>query len=1155
MTVSKAKLADAETRRRILTDFGTTLFVEAAAGTGKTTALVGRIVALICDGVSTLDRIVAVTFTEKAAGEMKLRLQSEIERARNAKDLSPERSERLAKALSQLELARIGTIHAFCGDLLRERPVEAGIDPLFEVAAEDQAADLMDRTFDTWFQNALADPPEGVRRLLRRRSKYQQPREALRNAATNLAEHRDFPTPWRRDPFNRNSEIDELIHRLTELGNLGPKASSAQDNLAQNLNEIKRFMEENARLEVVRGRDYDGLEFSLADLARRWSWSRKGLKKTTFGSLSRDEVLAQRDSAKSDLDAFLKKSNADLAPLLQEALQPALTAYRELKAGSGRVDFLDLLIKARDLVRGNRGVREELQKRFTHYFVDEFQDTDPIQAEILLLLAADNPDETNWLNVSPIAGKLFFVGDPKQSVYRFRRADVAIYQQVKQMLLSRGAVPLYLSMSFRSPPSLQSFVNAAFTPAMAGTAGDGQYVPLKNWRSEIVSQPTIIALPVPRPYNDRGNIVNSRIDESLPEATGSFIDWLVNESGWTIEEEGQPVDIAPRHICILFRRFRNFSTDVTRPYVRVLEARRLPHVLVGGRSFHDREEIISLRNALAAIEWPDDELRVYATLRGPLFAFSDDALFAYRQTLSAAGELQIRRLHPMHPVDRSKLDPAVQEVADALVLLGGLHVGRNRRPIAQTILMLLDAVRAHAGIAMWPTGEQALANCLRMVDLARRFEQRGASSFRAFAERMDEDAEAGQAEDAPIVEQGTEGVRMMTVHKAKGLEFPIVVLADPTCPAARDTPSRHVDPSRRLWLEPLCGCTPVELLEAAQEELQRDQAEAVRLTYVAATRARDLLVVPACGDKELDGWLEVLNPALYPADDAKTQSDTVPGAPSFGEESVVDRGPQGMVPAGGCVRPGLHGPRVGTHAVAWWDPNVLALEAEENVGVRQQRILEADESGTEVARGEQTYAQWKEGRSAAIAQASRLSITVQTATAFAAGAGLSEPDLTRVQIEKVSRVDIGRPSGRRFGALVHAVLASVDLDASADEIAAVAQANARLIDATAAELDAAVATVRSALQHPLLQRAARAQTLRRETPVQHYRDDGMLIEGVVDLAFEEITPEFSGWTVVDFKTDREIEKAENQYRAQVAAYLGAVRIATASPARGFLLVV
>ena len=670
-----------------------------------------------------------------------------------------------------------------------------------------------------------------------------------------------------------------------------------------------------------------------------------------------------------------------------------------------------------------------------------------------MLLAADDPGETNWLNVSPISGKLFLVGDPKQSIYRFRRADVAIYLQVKQMLLSRGAAPLYLNTSFRSPPSLQSFVNAAFAPAMAGQATDGEYVPLENWRPEITGRPTIIALPVPRPYNDRGNIVNSSIDASLPEATGAFIDWLVNESGWTVEENGDTVRITARHICILFRRFRNFSADVTRPYVRALEARRVSHVLVGGRSFHDREEIISLRNALAAIEWPDDELRVYATLRGPLFAFSDDALFAYRQTLSIDGELQIRRLHPMHPVDRSKLDPDVQEVADALVLLGGLHVERNRRPIAQTILMLLDAIRAHAGIAMWPTGEQALANCLRMVDLARRFEQRGASSFRAFVERMDEDAEAGQAEDAPIVEQGTEGVRMMTVHKAKGLEFPIVILADPTCPVARDIPSRHVDPSRRLWLEPLCGCTPVELLDAAQEELLRDQAES-GAAYLCCRNSRTRSPGRARlwrQGSSTAGWRSSTR-RYYPADDASASPSPFQERPAFGDESVVDRGPQGMEPAGGSVRPGLHRPRVGGHTVAWWDPNVLRLDVEENVGLRQQRILEADESGTEVARGEQAYAHWKEGRLAAIGKASRPTIKVQTVTAFAAGADLSEPALARIQLEKVTRTDAERPSGRRFGALVHAVLATVDLDASADEIGAVAQANARLMDATAKRL-------------------------------------------------------------------------------------------------------
>jgi ATP-dependent exoDNAse (exonuclease V) beta subunit len=190
--------------------------------------------------------------------------------------------------------------------------------------------------------------------------------------------------------------------------------------------------------------------------------------------------------------------------------------------------------------------------------------------------------------------------------------------------------------------------------------------------------------------------------------------------------------------------------------VRALESRRIPHVLVGGRSLHDREEIIAIRNALVAIEWPDDELRVFATLRGPFFALGDEALLAFHQHVGPDGELKTRQLNPMIAVDREQLEPVARGVPDALDLLAQLHVGRNHRPIAQTIMMLLESVRAHAGIALWPNGEQALANCLMLVDLARRFE-RGASSFRAFVEQLEADAEDGEASEAPIVEEGTEG--------------------------------------------------------------------------------------------------------------------------------------------------------------------------------------------------------------------------------------------------------------------------------------------------------------------------------------------------------------------------------------------------------------
>jgi ATP-dependent helicase/nuclease subunit A len=580
-----------------------------------------------------------------------------------------------------------------------------------------------------------------------------------------------------------------------------------------------------------------------------------------------------------------------------------------------------------------------------------------------LLLAAGDPNETDWRLVRPIPGKLFLVGDPKQSIYRFRRADVDLYEDVKERLSKVGAKVLHLTTSFRSPPSIQSFVNLAFGPAMAaGPDGEhADYVPLEPARLEVVGRPTIVALPVPKPYGDFGKIVNWRIDESFPETVGAFIAWLVNESGWTVEESGHSVPIRPRHVAILSRRFRNFSIDITRAYVRALEGRRIPHVLVGGRSFHDREEIIALRNALTAIEWPDDELKVFATLRGPFFAVGDEALLVFRQRIGGDGGLKIHRLNPMHRIDRDSLDPAAIEVADALDALRLLHVRRNHRPIAETVSLLLETVRAHAGIALWPNGEQALANCQRVIDMARHFE-RGASSFRAFVEKLETDAERGEVDEAPIVEEGVEGVRIMTVHRAKGLEFPVVVLADPTCPAARDTPSRHVDPTRSLWLEPLCGSAPIDLLEAADEELRRDQAEAVRVAYVAATRARDLLIAPVCGDEPIEGWLDVLKPVLYPPDHLRRNSGVANGCPSFGEDSVVDRGAKGVPPQSGAVRPGAHQPLRDGPTVVWWDPSTLALEVEEHAALRHQRILEIDANKIAATESERDYAAWKKAR-------------------------------------------------------------------------------------------------------------------------------------------------------------------------------------------------
>jgi len=1155
-------LADQAERTRIATDLDATLVVEAAAGTGKTTALVGRMVAALVAGRAELSRIVAVTFTELAAGELKLRLRTELERARLDAPAGSPAARHLEVALEQLEEARIGTIHSFCSDLLRERPVEAGVDPLFEVAPEDVARDLFRRAFDRWFEECLRNPDEGVRRFLRRRPRDDSPREALRSAAWELNERRDFATPWRTQPFAREHEIDEVMRDLEALGAQAGSLDSS-DYFTKSLLEIARFVHEVGRREAIRGeRDYDGLEAELVQFAagrnaRHWTWT--GFTRGP-NAAAKAPLRAARDAVHQRLLAFVDAAGADLAPRLQRELQPVVERYRKLKESAGRLDFSDLLLTARDLLRGNPAVRRDLQSRFTHVFVDEFQDTDPLQAEILLLLAADDPDESDWTRVRPIPGKLFLVGDPKQSIYRFRRADVALYESVKRRLIDAGAVLQHLTASFRAVPEIQAAVNAALAPRMTGSVGQATYVPLVPVRPSVPTQPAIVALPVPQPYGDFGKVVDFRIEESLPVATAAFIAWLVRESGWTVEGlGGARVPIEPRHVCILFRRFRSFETDMTHDYVRALEARHLPHVLVGGSAFHGREEVEALRNVLTAIERPDDELAVFATLRGPFLALADAALLAFRERVGS--------LHPFRRLP-DDLAPPLVEVAAALRVLRDLHRGRNRRSIADTITRFLAATRAHAGVAIWPTGEQALANVSRMIDLARRAERNGVMSFRGFVERLAADAERGETSDAPILEEGTGGVRVMTVHRAKGLEFPVVILADLTAKEAPGEPSRYTDAGRGLCALRLAGCSPPELLERRDEEREREREEAARILYVAATRARDLLVVPVIGDERREGWLSALHPAIYPDHERRRimETSTPPGCPEFGPDSTPHR-PERAPHRDHGVRPGLHIPEAGDHPVVWWDPATLELDVDATVGLRQQKLLEADESGATSERGVQAHAAWHATRGRVRAAAGSPSVAVETATAWAA-ARVAEADTNGAPFAAIAALAAAvaledarpgtaakRPHGTRFGVLVHAVLATIDLDGDAAAVAAAAGVQARVLGVAAADVDAACEVVTRALAHPLVRRAAvaaRAGKCRREVALAVRLENGQLVEGVADLVFQDATPEL-GWTVVDFKTDLDVRGRLAEYRWQLGAYVHAVGEATALPAGAVVL--
>ena len=1146
--VGATALADADQRELIEQALGVNLLVEAAAGTGKTTALVGRIVAAIASGHVQLDHIVAVTFTEPAAGELKLRLRTAIEKARLDEKRSAAQREKLRLALPKLEEARVSTIHGFCADLLREHPVEAGVDPYFEVAAEDAAASLFESVFDRWFEAQLAAPGPAVRRILRRRRREfghghdEGPRGALRRAAWLLIEQRDFPTPWRlAAAFDRDHTIDEILTEMKSLAEWAAR-SNPDDFFGKSLVEISKSIEEVERAERVRERDYEALEAWVTEVVRSWHWRWKGFAYSDDPDFPQQELRARRDALHARLKRFIEDAGADLAPRLRNELWPVVEAYEAAKQQAGCLDFSDLLICARNLLRDNRDTRAKLQQRLTHYFVDEFQDTDPLQVEILLLLAADNPDVLDWQATRAVPGKLFLVGDPKQSIYRFRRADVQLYRDVQRRLIEQGAQPVHLSVSFRSVPQIQEAVNAAFAPRFM--ASEGAYVPLAPFRESIAAQPAVIALPVPAPHTEYGKITNGRIDESLPDVIAAWIDWLVRESGWTITERERPgerVKVEPRHVCLLFRNLRTFAGDATRPYVEALEAHELPHLLVGGGAFYTREEVETLSAALGAIERPDDELAVFATLRGPLFAVSDAALLLWRE--------QVGALHPFRSAP-DELSPPLTEVAEALLLLKDLHRRRNWQPVGDTVTQLIEATRAHASFAIWPTGRQALANIGRFTDLAQRAERQGLISFRSFVEHLERQAERGEVAEAPLLEEGVQGVRMMSAHKAKGLEFPIVILADMTTPAVHENPSRWTDPSRRLCVQRLANCTPPELREHVADEAQCERDEAVRLLYVATTRARDVLVVPVIGDEHREGWLAALHPAIYPQSSQarRPESNQAPGTPVFGDDTVSKR-PEKAKRARDSVMPGLHVPESGKHRVVWWDPRPLKLGLKPTIGLAQEKILAEDTEGRAAA-ARAHWASWRSTRAQIIERGSEPSRTIQTATERARSA-LAIPGSDDIAVVD-ARWQGPRPGGARFGTLVHAVLATIDLGAERNAVAAHAQIYARLLGASEKERDAAVEVVTSALAHSLLRRAGAAITrslCRRETAIVTRLEDQTLIECVADLAFKEANE----WIVVDFKTDGDLGPHEQRYRRQVALYVRGISDATSATVRGHLM--
>jgi len=799
--VRSTELADEPARRAIREELGTTLLVEAAAGTGKTESLVERMVELIRSGTAPIDRVSAVTFTIKAAAELSQRFQSRLEDA--ARGAGGEERERLRDALARLDTAFVGTIHAFCARLLRERPVEAGVDPGFAEMEQPQNEVARDEAWERYAEKLFATESP----LLPRLSALGMRLEDLRKTHEEMCENEDVlpavPPETPPPDFSAARRAVSTFLRRAET-ELPPRPS------AGGWNEYQDAVRRALRLEALLPAAEPAAFVEVMDaLDRAHKKPREaGPLAAAYESLCRD-VLAPS----------LRAWREHRYPAALAVVVPAAADYAAWRRRNGRLNFQDLLLLARDLLRDHPRVRRDFQRRFLPILVDEFQDTDPIQAEILFYLTGRDVEERDWREAVPLDGSLFVVGDPKQSIYRFRRADILTYGLVRDRIERFGRV-LRLSTNFRSTGRLCGWVNGVFRESFPpeATAEQAAFVPLEPHREE--GGPAVFRLDVRTATGGVAGVVeqdSTRVARAIARAVASGVR-------------------RPGDFLVLFRNRKYMSS-----YARRLEVEGIPSELAGGGAFADSDELAALLPLLEALADPDDPVAWLAVLRGSLFGVDDEALYRFARSGGRFSYL-------IEPPAGS--DP---RILGAVALAREADGWAATLPPAAAISRVCERLGFIAYAASRELGDSRAGNLLKALASSRRFSAEGLD-FSGVVSELTRMTRGGYIEEMGVEPGRRDAVRLLTVHGAKGLEAPVVFLADPR-PDQRRSPrfwiDREKDPAQGHWhvcregreFRMVSIAQPPDWEEMAEREKAFDDAEKTRLLYVAATRARETLVV------------------------------------------------------------------------------------------------------------------------------------------------------------------------------------------------------------------------------------------------------------------------------------------------------------------------
>ncbi|MCP9470249.1 MAG: UvrD-helicase domain-containing protein [Nitrospira sp.] len=1092
-------IPDRAAREAAETTWDRNVVVIAGAGTGKTTLLVNRLVNLLMRQPEPIPimRIVALTFTNKAATEMKIRLRERLtvlarpsaaasmrssgggalsSRELEARyGLDSEAVATLARAaLADLEKAQIGTLHGFAAHLLRLHALESGVDPDFREDDGQRFDEHFAASWDLWLDRELSR--SGPHHRLWRRVLTSVSPDSIRDMARALCgELVDLDALQRQVSSDAMPEAvvrwlrqqQERAGRLLQIHDR-PKRRKVEHMVAAAASLMKLVAEEGlAGLRRLSTEERQWLEKDVGDSVA--GWEEKDFHEAAALIETARQLLAVDESVFRDLLSLL-------LPLVRQVRDTFVT--------QGWLSFDGLLARARTLLYDHPPVRERIKREYRAVLVDEFQDTDPVQYEIVLALSERlGESAARWQDLSLEPGKLFIVGDPKQSIYAFRRADIEAFDRVVEKIEGEGGTVLTLTTNFRSDAALLEPVNGVFD---------------RLFERRPLVQPANVPLEAGRPRGAMSIEPGVRLHVVVPrepdvsfdaaEATRADGEMVAR---WLADEVLSNPSIKPGHVALLFRKLTQADA-----YLDALRRHDIAYVIEGEKHFYRRQEVIDLVNLLRVLDHPHDEVAWAGLLRSPLGGLTDRQLYELRQTGLCDYRFVDRLAGWSHP--------AAAAVQRLYAHLRWLHRAIAGLPLAEAMDRIFDRLPILEVAAASLHGEQAVANLLKVRQMAASFADRPHMTFSRFVDLMSTRLEEQPDEsESPLTEESLDAVHVLTIHKAKGLEFPIVVLPGlhQGSGRGRDVQQVSYDWSSGIYGLALGRHRSLGSLLVASKQRLREEAERRRLLYVGMTRAKDLLV--------LTGGVT-----------ARSAGETVFDLLQSGATGTIGDRSTADLQVGAAVIPHV------------------AVAAPERKRPSRQREQEAEsiliDAQAVATRWRERAVRWEQVRK-----------TPCFFTPTSMGASVEERGAPSVSLS-ASRGEEAA-IGRMVGVVVHRLLERWDFSRDPAELSARLDPVLESALGTGEQVhaEAVAESARELLvffsRSDLYRRLATAEILGREVPLLMPWGEGQVMEGVIDVIYRL---DGTVW-VADYKTDAiEVEQAAaraERYRMQAQVYKEAVR--------------